>query len=347
MTDLSSNSSPDPRQVYNESLAAESMVPLWTRIRGLVSPEPVPVWDCHLWNYTRMRPALLEAAALIGEQEADRRVLMMENPAMPGSSRTAPTLNAGWQVLMPGEVAPPHRHSIAAIRYVIEGTGVHTTVNGQRLAMNPGDFLLTPAWCWHSHQHEGDAPMIWLDGLDFGISSYFNGIFFEGWPQGAPALAPEQSALPSVLGIGLLPPVDITAVGDYPLCYYPYAHSREALHTLSECSGPDPHAGHVIRFVNPLTGGWAMPTIAATMRLMAAGWRSRPYRSTESAIFTVVEGRGTVMVGERRMAFAPHDTFVIPSWHEYVFEAEADSVLFCYSDRAAQENLLLFQERRG
>jgi gentisate 1,2-dioxygenase len=53
-----------------------------------------------------------------------------------------------------------------ALRFVIEGKGASTIVDGKDCPMEEGDLVITPGWTWHEHVHRGDAPIIWLDALD-------------------------------------------------------------------------------------------------------------------------------------------------------------------------------------
>lgn len=84
----------------------------------------------------------------------------------PEAPYTTDTLYAGLQVINPGETAPAHKHSAFALRYIIEGSRGFTSVDGQKMYMEKGDMILTPSWTFHDHGHEGEGPMIWLDGLD-------------------------------------------------------------------------------------------------------------------------------------------------------------------------------------
>ena len=128
-----------------------------------VAPKPKAI--PHLWSYEKLRPALIEAGRLTSTKEAERRVLMFVNPTLE-TPHTTDTLFAGLQLILPNEVAPAHRHLPFALRFIIEGNRGFTAVEGEKMMMERGDVILTPTWTWHDHGHEGDGPMIWLDGLD-------------------------------------------------------------------------------------------------------------------------------------------------------------------------------------
>ena len=121
----------------------------------------------------------MEAGRLITAEEAERRVLILENPALRGQSCITASLYAGLQLILPGEVAPAHRHTQSALRLVLDGDGAYTAVDGERTTMRRGDFIITPSWTWHDHGNLGDQPVVWLDGLDIPIVRFFDAGFAE------------------------------------------------------------------------------------------------------------------------------------------------------------------------
>lgn len=334
------------RNSFYRELEPHAMAALWTRLRKLIPAEPTPVGVPHRWAYLKARPYLMDSANLISAEEAERRVLLMENPGLPGTSRITNTMYAGLQLILPGEVAPAHRHTQSALRFIVEGSGAYTAVDGEKTYMEPGDFVITPAWTWHHHGHDGSTPMVWVDGLDIPIVSFFNGGFREEFESDAsPITRPTGDAL-ARYGTGLMPVGYRASTMNSPVFNYPYARTREALFALARAGAPDPHVGHLMRYVNPVDGGWAMPTIATAIRLLPSGFETLPYRATDSTVFICVEGSGYAMVGDQRLEFAPHDIVVVPGWARYTLHADKDLVLFSYSDRVAQEKLGLFREQR-
>jgi len=276
-----------------------------------------------IWRWKDTRPLLARACELITARQAERRVLMLENPSLPGTTFATPTLYAGLQAILPGEIAPTHRHTPNALRFVMEGEGAYTAVDGQRIVMHPGDFVVTPGWTWHDHGNDGPAPVVWLDGLDTAFANIMGAHFREDWPEKAQPL-PKPAGVPPVLS-------------------YPYERTRELLEQLSK-GEPHPSHGWRLRYTNPATGGDGFPTVAAFMQRLPRGFAGRDYRSTDGAVYCVVEGRGSVDVGATRLEFAAHDVFVVPPWETYRFSAAADCVIFSYSDRAAQEALGFWRE---
>jgi gentisate 1,2-dioxygenase len=316
-----------PREQFYRRIEPHSLAPLWTRLKALVPREPTPTGVAHRWRYADVRPHVLEAAEHITAAEAERRVLILENPGLRGSSQITGNLYAGLQLIMPGETAPPHRHTQSALRFILEGDGAYTTVDDDQVVMRPGDLVITPAWRWHQHGNRTERPMVWLDGLDIPLAMYLGATFREDAHEradddAAPAPAP-------------LPPI-----------HFPYARSRAALEAMRQSGPPDPHLGYLLRYLDPATGTWVMPTIATMLRLLPAGFTSAPYRSSDSMVFVAVEGRGAIDVAGARFELAPHDVAVVPGWLTYTIRADDDLVVFSYSERAAQDRLGLFREQR-
>jgi gentisate 1,2-dioxygenase len=273
-------------------------------------------------------------------------VLILENPALKGSSQITNTLYAGLQLIMPGEIAPAHRHTQSALRFVVEGSGAYTAVDGEKTVMQPGDFVVTPGWTWHHHGHDAGAPMVWLDGLDIPITHFFGSTFREDHHADEAAITRPTGDALARYGSGLLPVGYRNPSLNSPVFNYPYARTREALHALARAGAPDAHLGHLMRYANPTDGGWAMPTMATMIRLLPSGFGTSPYRSSDGTVFIVVEGRGELRAGGQRFELAPHDVAVVPGWTPYTLDAATDLVLFSYSDRVAQEKLGLFREQR-
>lgn len=323
---------------------SQSLAPLWRVLHGLVTEKPQPGCMAHLWKYADVRPYLMEACGLISAKEAERRVLVLENPGLPGQSRITQSMFGGLQIILPGETAPPHRHVASALRFIIEGKDSYTAVAGERTTMHPGDFVITPSWTWHDHGNESDAPMVWLDGLDMHIVNLMAASFREGFPgDRQPITRPEGSAWAEA-GMNLLPVGHVSKSQTSPIFNYPYDKTREALDRLSRFHKINAWHGHKMRYINPVTGGWAIPTIATWMQLLPCGFESRPYRSTDSTVFVVVEGTGRSLIGGLAFDWGPHDIFVVPSWMTVEHSASSDAVLFSYSDRAVQEKLDLLHE---
>lgn len=336
--------SPERRDLYRR-LDERNAAPLWEVLSRLVLPEPRPACVPALWKYDELRPLLMEAGRVITAKEAERRVLVLENPGLRGRSQITQSLYAGLQLILPGEIAPSHRHTASALRLIVEGDGGgYTAVDGERTFMRTGDFVLTPSWTFHDHGNPGTSPVIWLDVLDVPIVNMFDASFAEHHPQETqPLTRPEGDAL-ARYGAAMLP-LEYKAPGlSAPVFTYPYSRTRETLDRLHRHGPLDPCHGIKLQYANPATGGYPMPTIAAFAQLLPKGMTGEVYRSTDSTIYHVIEGRGTSRIGDAVLEWGPCDVFVVPSWQKVSHEAHEDAVLFSASDRAVQKALGLWRE---
>jgi gentisate 1,2-dioxygenase len=335
------------REAFYAEIAGQNLAPLWERLHALVTAEPVTPCLPAIWHYRDVRPHLMRSGALITAQEATRRVLILENPGLKGQTAITHSLFAGLQLILPGEIAPAHRHTQSALRFIIEGHGAYTAVDGERTAMQPGDFVITPSWTWHDHGNETAEPMVWLDGLDIPIVRLLDASFAEPGAADVQAVTRPEGDSAARYGNNLLPVDWQPAVKTSPVFNYPYARSRESLDALSRNEDPDPCHGHKLRYVNPADGDFAMPTIGTFIQLLPKGFATRPYRSTDGAVFVVVEGTGESRIGDRVFRWEQHDVFVAPSWSTVSHQADAEAVLFSFSDRPVQQKLGLWREQRG
>jgi gentisate 1,2-dioxygenase len=335
------------RQAFYDKIAPANLAPLWEQLHSLVTPAPVPRCLPAIWRYRDVRPHLMQSGSLITAQEATRRVLMLMNPGLGGQASITGSLFAGLQLILPGEVAPAHRHTQSALRFVIEGHGAYTAVDGERTLMEPGDFVITPSWTWHDHGNDTREPMVWLDGLDIQIVNLLSASFAEGYPDNIQPISRPEGDSFARYGNNLLPVNWKPEVKTSPVFNYPYVRTREALEALDKNGSPDPYHGHKLRYVNPASGEFAMPTIATFVQLLPAGFASLPYRATDGTVFVAVEGEGETRIGGTVLAWEEHDIFVVPSWAIHTHHAKTGSVLFSFSDRAVQEKLGLWREARG
>ncbi len=326
---------------YSRNIAPLNAKPLWERTTRMgPGTAAIPA----IWRYRDMRPQLLRAAELISTHQAERRVLMLENPGLPGTGYITSSLYSGLQIILPGEVAPAHRHASNAMRFILEGEGAYSTVDGERVPMHPGDFVLTPYWCWHDHGHAGTEPVIWLDALDNPFAQFFGTMFRENYPHDSQAVTLTTGNTAARYGEGLMPIAYRGSQHASPLLAYPYDRTREALHRLAKDGPLHPSHGIKMRYANPVTGGNAFPTISVYIQWLPNAFEGQTYRSTESVIFCAVEGAGRIVTEQATLDFAPHDVFTVPSWIPYRIETDAECVLFSYSDRGPQETLGLFRE---
>jgi gentisate 1,2-dioxygenase len=262
------------RHEFSREIGGHNLVPLWERphpTRTPVSPAKPAYWDYD----GVVRPFIMRAGGLITAKEAERRVLVLENPGLRGQYRITHSLFAGLQLIMPGEVAPAHRHTPSALRFIVEGEGAYTAVEGERTTMRPGDFVVTPSWTWHDHGNETDRPIVWLDGLDTPLVRMLDAAFAEPAKVDSQAILRPEGDSPARFGANMAP-VDWKPVRtSSPVFNYPYARSREALETLSRHGDPDPCHGYKLRYINPATGGSPSRPSARSWRYSRAASRRR------------------------------------------------------------------------
>ncbi|CAD6558257.1 Gentisate 1,2-dioxygenase [Paraburkholderia hiiakae] len=350
MSSMSANAVTPERAAYYTQIARSGMSPLWESLHALVPKSPRPQALPAIWKYAQLRELVMQAGSVISAEEAIRRVLVLENPGLPGKSSLTPNLYGGLQLILPGEIAPSHRHTQSALRFIVEGKGAWTAVNGERTTMHPGDFIITPSWTWHDHGNpsveEGGEPVVWLDGLDIPLIAQLDAGFAENYSEATQPVARPEGDSYARFGHNMLPMRHTVNDPTSPIFSYPYARSREALDTLYRNGDLDDWDGVKLRYVNPATGGWPMPTMATFMQFLPKGFKGKTYRSTDSTVYCVVEGRGAARIGEERFTFDPHDVFVAPSWAPVQLEAQSDTVLFSYSDRPVLTALNLLREER-
>ena len=334
-----------------QRIAAAGLVPLWTFFKEWFSAEPRPGAIPHLWRYADLRPIVMETGAGVSTAEAERRVLVLENPGLKGRHLATDALYAGLQLILPGEFARTHRHTAAALRFIVEGSKTYTAVAGERCYMRPGDFIVTPSWTWHEHRNEGHEPTIWLDVLDVPLMRFLGAGFSEHYPE--PTLPPTVPPGDSQLRYGrnLLPVGYRRGAGASPVFAYPFDYAFEALDHLRAHSDWDACHGVKMEYIDPTTGGPAIPTISTFLQLLPQGFGTAPYRATASSVVIVVRGRGRVTIGEgpgaRSFDYEPKDLWAVPSWQPMSVAAGDESVLFCASDEAVHRKLGVWRERRS
>jgi gentisate 1,2-dioxygenase len=335
------------RKKFYDKLEPQSLAPLWEVLKGLVPPEPSSKFAPYVWQFAKAKPLLMEAGSLLTAEEAERRVLVLENPSMPGGSRVTATMYAGLQLIMPGEIAPAHRHTASALRMVLEGNGGYTAVAGEKTTMQRGDFIITPNWGWHDHGQENQSPVIWVDGLDLHMVNFYEAQFMDHMNDKSQIISKPEGHSVSEFGAGLGPmqprsPFGLTS----PIFNYAYARSRPALMQVAEAAAPDAHLAHALRYINPLDGGWAMPTIATWLTRFPRGFETKPIRATDGQTMVVLEGEIMLEVGGKTFTAGESDVACVPSWMWKRVRASKDAIVFTFSDRAAQEKLGIFREER-
>lgn len=333
------NSSTDPRP-YADFIAALETVqsqPLWDRYHRITTRQPQSATPAHLWPWSVMEPLVARAVSEVAMADAERRVLLFTRADGGESVATLRNISGGLQTLMPGELAHAHRHTLAALRFVMQGDGAVTTVNDERCLMNEGDLVLTPSWTWHEHTHPGTGRMVWFDGLDLPLSHHFDSMFFE---MGAPGLAsidpPPVRPPAATSGGATLPPdsVDPAAAATGVLKSSRFRYSAERAFAALAQSPPARDGSRMLRYVDGANGGAVLPTLDCYLMGLGRSQATHQRRTTASAICVVAEGEGVSVIGDKIIAWKRNDVFTLPHWQWTSHTATGrGATLFLVSDR--------------
>src|SRR4029078_3604996 len=245
-----SNKAPGPkhnieavRQQYYDRIAKHDLAPLWKVLKNVVTKEPVTRCAPAIWHYREIKQLVMESGPLITPEEAERRVLVLENPGMRGESRITNTLFAGVQMILPGEIAPAHRHVSSAIRFVLDGECAYTAVEGEKAYMAPGDFVITANWAPHDHGNTSDKPMLWLDVLDFPQVNFFEAFFAEHFEEATQATNRADGDSLAFYGSGVLPDGAPAQMNRSPVINYTYARTRPIIESTKNARHVDHSSG--------------------------------------------------------------------------------------------------------
>lgn len=332
---------------YLSALSGDNLLPLWPVLRGLLPrgrPErrTLPT----LWRYQAIRPLLLEAGRLTPIEKAERRVLVLVNPGLGDHAmRATSTIYAGMQLILPGETAPNHRHSPSAVRFVVEGNGGFTAVDGEKCPMEKGDLILTPAKLWHEHGHDGPGPVIWLDALDLPMVYDFEASYAIEGPSQQIGNAADSSQT-RYRRSGLVP---YRSLGrprpDYPLLRFPWREVRAALEAFASACSPGERVQ--LAYVNPETGQECLPTLGFSALMLRPGEELRLPRRSASALIHVIEGEGEAEIDGETLVFAEADSIAVPT-HADVGLANRSvgrpAFLFVIDDAPMQRKLGFYEE---
>ncbi|GAB6258257.1 cupin domain-containing protein [Peribacillus sp. NPDC055009] len=335
---------------FTKDIQQYNLGPLWEAIPALMDHEPKPHAHAYLWKEELLTKKLMEAAEIFTpDRGGERRAIYFQNPGLTyrqpwGWASTTQTLYAAVQLLLPGEVAPSHRHSQSALRFITNGEGAYSIVQGERIFMEEGDFLITPKNLWHGHGHVGDKPMIWMDALDIPTIYSIGGTFFEPYPDRIETpKRPDNFSELRYQG-GMVRPVSDRYSQVAPLANYKWKGTKAAIEGLMNFE-PDPYDGFAVEYINPSNGQTANPTMGAWMQKLPKGFHTKAHRHTHSTIYQVHQGSGYTVINGVRFDWSKGDYFVVPNWawHEHV--AEADSYLFSVNDLPIMERFDLEQQQ--
>jgi gentisate 1,2-dioxygenase len=316
---------------------------LWTQPASLMPESPRPRALPWLWSWESMLALAERAGELVPvERGGDRRVLAFSNPGLGGTPFATGTLWGALQYLNAGESAPAHRHAAAAIRFVLQGEGVWTTVNGEPCPMAPGDLVLTPSMAWHEHHSDSHEPMVWFDGLDLPLVNALDANFFETAPTdylGDLDHRPDRSRSADMYGhAGLRPELLPETDRHSPLMVYRWSNTDRALTGIMQATG---RGAATVTFTDPVTGRDALPTMRCAVRRLRPGVRTASTRSVGSSVIVVSGGSGQSVIDGLRLAWTRGDVMAVPSWATVDHEAFDEADLFVVSDAPVVEALRL------
>jgi gentisate 1,2-dioxygenase len=329
---------------FHQLIHQNHMWGLW-EIASQMTPHPRPEALPYQWKWSLLKEVVKQSASAVPVGD-ERRAMQLFNPGLKGQWATTSTLIAAVQVLLPGEVARAHRHSPAAIRFIIEGDGAYTAVEGEKVIMHPGDFILTPSWQWHDHGNETQETVVWMDGLDVPLTKSLNAMFFEMHKDIKASHGKPVNGSQALYGHGKLTPTWTKERPLFsPLMLYSWEQTREALHDLRNHDG-SPYDGICLEYTHAQTGGPVLPTMSCRVQMIRKGEKTKAKRVTGSSVFHVVQGRGRSVINGTAFDWEKGDIIALPSWaqHDFANSGGEEAILFSISDRPVLDALGLYRE---
>jgi gentisate 1,2-dioxygenase len=334
---------------YYDELARLDTAALWTVANKIEPWEPKPESVPVLWRYRDLRDHVLRSVDLVTPEKAGRRVIYLNNPGRRDVAAAVGWLYSGLQVMHPGEVASAHAHSASALRFIMEGEGAYTIVDGHKMTLGMNDFVLTPNGTWHEHGVEATgSPCIWQDGLDIPLVNALDANFYAVHPKLQQDVGHPVDDMRNAWGNpGLRPATGEWSKGYSPLFKYEWEPTYEALRKYAGATDGTPFDGVIMNYVNPVTGGPVMQTIGAGMQMLRPGERTKAHRHTGSFVYQVAKGKGYSIIGGKRFEWEERDIFCVPSWvwHEHGNASDRDDAcLFTFNDLPVMWALGLYRE---
>jgi gentisate 1,2-dioxygenase len=328
----------------DQDMAEKNLSGYWRLGMEGLPPHPMTAVQPCLWRWSDVRSSLVRAGDVISLENSERRVVRLVNPGLDQKNGFAThTIQISFQYVKPGENARAHRHTPAALRFVLEGCGAYTTVDGQQCVMEPGDLILTPQLTWHDHSNDSDAPMIWLDGLDFPLVQALHQVMQERYPERRQPIEKSSEDVIGNLGGAVrhgLPLADFF--------HYKWRDTEPALLALARSpAARDPHDGYLLEYRNPIGGGATMTTIQCAVQLLPPREETAAHRHTSTVIYHAFRGSGTTEIGGERFDWQQGDSFVVPLWHDHRHinrSSSEDAILFSMTDAPALRALGLYRE---
>jgi gentisate 1,2-dioxygenase len=332
----------DSLALLDRDMAQKNLQGYWSLGMEGLPPFPTTSVEPCLWKWADVHESLLRAGEAISLEQSERRVVRLVNPGLQDRPFASHTLQISFQYVKPGENARAHRHTPAALRFVVQGNGAYTTVNGQRCVMEPGDLILTPKLSWHDHSNESKEPMLWLDGLDFPLIQALHQVMQERYAERRQPVAKDSEEVMEKLGAALrhgMPLADFF--------HYKWRDTALTLRALAQSQAArDRFDGYLLEYKNPLTGGATMTTMQCAVQLLLPRDETESHRHTSTVIYHVFRGKGATLIGERRFDWQQGDSFVVPVWHahRHMNSSSEDAILFSMSDAPTLKALDLYRE---
>ncbi len=336
-------------EAYYDELAGLETGALWTVANDIEPWEPAPSSDPTIWRHAALREQILRSLELVSPEKAGRRVVYLRNPKRKEVSACCGWLFSGIQVMRPGERTTAHNHAASALRFIMEGAGGYTVVDGHRITFGARDFVITPNGTWHDHGVEEDGEIsMWQDGLDIPLTNALEANFYEVHPDlyQRPNY-PENDSSNSYGAPGLMPAGETWDRPYSPLMKFGWDETYEGLTNYAKVTDGSPHDGVIMRYTNPHTGGHVMQTMGAHMQMLRGGEHTKAHRHTGNVIYHVAKGTGWSVIGGTRFDWQEKDIFCVPAWmwHEHANASDGeDACLFSFNDFPVMEKLGFYRE---
>jgi gentisate 1,2-dioxygenase len=352
------------RDRLSKDSKALNIVQFWEQRRDIELLKPRDRVKPYRWRWNDIEPRLRVAAKTVPIEECERRALVFANPGLEGKPYITHTLFAAYSLYNPGEVAPVHRHTPSASRFVLEGDGGFTTVEGEKMPMERGDLILTPTGTWHDHGNDGKEAIIWVDVLNVPLVESLNATMFEfdyeerdpTSHNGAPIKKAAQTIRfpighsSNLYATGGLKPTFVRhergTTEHSPMFMYKWARTRAALEGMRGYEG-SPYDGIMLEYVDPVSGNPVMPSMSFRSQMLRPGEATKSHRRMASTMYVCLEGGGRTQVGDVTLEWGRNDVFAVPSWHwhRHVNTGPGDAFLYSVTDEPAMRRLGLYRHQ--
>ena len=346
----------DPKERIRTRSHELGLVGLWEIVHDVEVKEPKKNFVPAVWRWSDVRPLLLEAARDIPLAESDRRVMILSNPGVFPRHHSTNTLYVSASIYNGHEQATVHRHTPNASRFVLEGSGGYTIIEGEKCTMSRGDLIITPNGTWHDHGNDGDDPVMWMDVLDLPLAEFLSAGFFEFDLKVDGKLTQYQGVFEPVdhsrnlYGAGGMRPTFVPHVRGLskgtPMFVYRWKDAAAALDRLRGYEG-SPYDGIMMEYINPVTGEPVTTTMSFNVQLLKPGQALKSHRHTTSSFYCCLKGRGKTIVEGKEFHWGENDLLIVPTWawHEHVnLDPDNDAILYCVSDEPVVKKLGLYKE---